>query len=82
MKANIHPDYRPVVFRDRNTVKTFFTRSTMVSDESIEWEDGNTYPLINVDISSDSHPFWTGYAKVIDNEGRVAAFERRYGGKQ
>ncbi len=82
MKANIHPDYRPVVFRDRNTGKTFFTRSTMVSDELIEWEDGNTYPLINVDISSDSHPFWTGNAKVIDNEGRVAAFERRYGGKQ
>ena len=82
MKPDIHPNYHPVVFRDRNTGKEFFTRSTVVSEESIEWHDGNTYPLIHVDISSDSHPFWTGTAKVIDNEGRVAAFERRYGGKK
>ncbi|MBB4931993.1 large subunit ribosomal protein L31 [Lipingzhangella halophila] len=79
MKPGIHPEYRPVVFRDRAGDFTFLTRSTATSDRTIEWEDGNTYPLIDVDISSASHPFYTGKGRVIDTAGRVERFEQRYG---
>lgn len=84
MKPGIHPEYGPVVFRDRSSGDMFLTGSTLAgkrtaSDPTIEWSDGNTYPVIDVDISASSHPFWTGRAKVLDTEGRVAAFERRYG---
>ncbi|AZZ38766.1 type B 50S ribosomal protein L31 [Acidipropionibacterium jensenii] len=79
MKNGIHPDYRPVVFRDISAGMSFLTRSTANSQKSIEWEDGNTYPVIDVDISSASHPFYTGKAKVIDTAGRVEKFNRRYG---
>ncbi|MFI9362729.1 type B 50S ribosomal protein L31 [Kitasatospora sp. NPDC053057] len=79
MKPGIHPAYRPVVFRDRVGGLTFLTRSTATSDRTIEWEDGNTYPVIDVEISSASHPFYTGAARVIDTAGRVERFERRYG---
>ena len=60
MKQGIHPDYHPVVFRDRSADFTFLTRSTAVSDRTIEWEDGNTYPVVDVEVSSASHPFYTG----------------------
>jgi len=80
MKQGIHPPYGPVVFRDRSSGDAFLTRSTMTSDTTIEWSDGNTYPLISVDISAASHPFWTGKARVLDSEGRVEAFRRRFGG--
>ncbi|MGM1061992.1 type B 50S ribosomal protein L31 [Saccharothrix sp. Mg75] len=79
MKQGIHPDYHPVVFQDQSTGKAFLTRSTATSSRTVEWEDGNTYPLITVDVTSDSHPFWTGNQRVVDTAGRVEKFNRRYG---
>ncbi|WP_175953788.1 type B 50S ribosomal protein L31 [Schaalia sp. Marseille-Q2122] len=82
MKPDIHPDYHPIVFRDRQANFQFLTRSTMTSDQSIEWEDGNTYPVVDIEISSASHPFWTGRQRLIDTEGRVEKFYARYGQRQ
>jgi large subunit ribosomal protein L31 len=79
MKPGIHPDYRPVVFRDRSAGYAFLTRSTATSETTIEWTDGNTYPVIDVDVSSASHPFYTGRTRVVDTAGRVERFRRRYG---
>ncbi|MFG2477412.1 type B 50S ribosomal protein L31 [Streptomyces fagopyri] len=79
MRPRIHPESRPVVFRDRAADVAFLTRSTAGSSRTIEWEDGNTYPLIDVEISSASHPFHTGNSRVVDTAGRVERFERRYG---
>ena len=79
MKNGIHPDYHPVVFQDSATGSAFLTRSTVVSDRSIDWEDGNRYPLVVVDVTNESHPFWTGAARLMDTAGRVEKFERRYG---
>jgi large subunit ribosomal protein L31 len=79
MKPDIHPDYRPVVFMDASAEFSFLTKSTIETNETIEWEDGNTYPLAKVDISSASHPFFTGQMKIVDTAGRVERFERRYG---
>ncbi|WP_027587732.1 type B 50S ribosomal protein L31 [Acidipropionibacterium thoenii] len=79
MKDGIHPQYRPVVFRDISAGMSFLTRSTVTSEKTIEWEDGHSYPVVDVDISSASHPFYTGRAKVIDTAGRVEKFNRRYG---
>ena len=78
MKKGIHPDYHPVVFLDTSTGFKFMTRSTMTSKETIEWEDGNEYPLIKVDVSSASHPFYTGKQKYVDSAGRVEKFQRKY----
>lgn len=81
MKSGIHPTYGPVVFRDRGTGKLFLTASTLAdqpAEKTVEI-DGVTYPVVDVDVTSDSHPFWTGTAKVMDTEGRVEAFNRRYG---
>lgn len=82
MRPGIHPDYHPVVFRDRAGDFAFLTRSTVTSERTIEWEDGNTYPVIDVEISSASHPFYTGNQRVVDTAGRVERFQRRYGGKK
>ena len=79
MKSGIHPDYHPVVFKDTSTGDAFLTRSTATSERTVEWEDGNTYPLILVDISSASHPFWTGARRIMDTAGQVEKFHRRYG---
>ncbi|MFF2430024.1 type B 50S ribosomal protein L31 [Streptomyces mirabilis] len=79
MKLRMHPESRPVVFRDRAADVAFLTRSTAHSSKTIEWEDGGTYPLIDVEISSASHPFYTGTSRVLDTAGRVERFERRYG---
>ncbi|MFE3830991.1 type B 50S ribosomal protein L31 [Streptomyces sp. NPDC059092] len=79
MKPRIHPVSRPVVFRDRAGGVAFLTRSTADSERRVEWEDGNTYPVIDVEISSASHPFHTGAGRVVDTAGRVERFERRYG---
>ncbi|MFJ2217111.1 type B 50S ribosomal protein L31 [Streptomyces sp. NPDC101062] len=79
MKPRIHPVSRPVVFRDRARGVAFLTRSTAESERRVEWEDGNTYPVIDVEISSASHPFYTGTGRVVDTAGRVERFERRYG---
>ncbi|MER6435970.1 MULTISPECIES: type B 50S ribosomal protein L31 [unclassified Streptomyces] len=79
MKPGIHPAYGPVVFRDRAGDFAFLTRSTLTSDRTVEWEDGRVYPVVDVEISSASHPFYTGTARVLDTAGRVERFERRYG---
>ena len=79
MKQGIHPDYHPVVFRDVSADFAFLTRSTVTSDRTIDWEDGNTYPVVDVDVSSASHPFYTGRSRVLDTAGRVEKFRRRYG---
>ncbi|WP_448222599.1 type B 50S ribosomal protein L31 [Gordonia iterans] len=78
MKPGIHPAYGPVVFRDASTGSQFLTRSTATSAETVEWEDGNVYPLIVVEVSSDSHPFWTGSQRLVDSAGRVEKFNRKY----
>lgn len=80
MKADIHPSYAPVVFRDLASGATFLTRSTATSDRTIEWEDGTTYPVIDVEISSESHPFYTGKQRILDSAGRVEKFKSRYKG--
>jgi large subunit ribosomal protein L31 len=82
MKADIHPKYKDVVFQDVSADFAFLTRSTLGSKETIKWEDGNEYPLIKIEISSASHPFYTGKHKVIDTSGRVDKFRRRYGAAQ
>ena len=78
MKADIHPKYNDVVFQDVTSNFAFLTRSTMSSKETIQWEDGNVYPLLKVEISSASHPFYTGKQKLIDTSGRVDKFRKRY----
>jgi len=82
MKTNIHPDYHPVVFRDRSADYAFLTRSTATSERTIEWTDGNTYPVIDVDVSAASHPFYTGRQNILDTAGRVEQFRRRYGNRK
>lgn len=77
MKKDTHPRYAPVVFRDTSTGDMFVTRSTRIPEQRVEL-DGVTYPVIDVEISSGSHPFWTGTARTMDTEGRVEAFRRRY----
>ncbi|MET9899763.1 type B 50S ribosomal protein L31 [Streptomyces sp. NPDC006446] len=79
MRPGIHPESRPVVFRDRAAGVAFLTRSTAPSARTIEWEDGAVHPVIDVEISSASHPFYTGTSRVLDTAGRVERFERRYG---
>jgi large subunit ribosomal protein L31 len=80
MKKDIHPNnYRPVVFEDLNNGFRLLTRSTVASEETTKWEDGNDYPLIKVHITSTSHPFFTGEERVVDIEGRVDKFKARAG---
>jgi large subunit ribosomal protein L31 len=79
MKKNIHPRYEQVVFRDKSADFAFLTRSTATSDTTTTWTDGQDYPVIDIEISSASHPFYTGQAKVIDTAGRVERFRKRYG---
>lgn len=82
MKADIHPKYHAVVFQDVTTDYSILTRSTMTSKETVKWEDGKEYPLVKIDISSASHPFYTGKHKIIDTGGRVDKFNRRYAAKK
>ena len=79
MKPGIHPNYRPVVFQDTSSDLRFLTQSTIATSETIEWEDGNEYPLAKVEISSASHPFYTGKQILVDTTGRVERFRKRYG---
>jgi large subunit ribosomal protein L31 len=81
MKQGIHPNYKEVVFQDLSSDFKFLTRSTIHSKETIKWEDGNEYPLVKVEISSKSHPFYTGKHKTVDSGGRVDKFRKRYGRK-
>lgn len=78
MRQNIHPVYREVVFKDISTDHAFITRSTVQTPDTIEWEDGNTYPLVKLEITSDSHPFYTGKQRFVDTAGRVEKFMRKY----
>ncbi|MEU6701579.1 type B 50S ribosomal protein L31 [Pseudonocardia sp. NPDC046786] len=79
MKPGIHPSYGPVVYQDMSTGDRFLTRSTETSRETVEWSDGNSYPLVRVDITAASHPFWTGNTRVLDAAGQVEKFRRRFG---
>ena len=80
MKPNIHPkQYRYVVFQDASADFAILTRSTVRTKETIVWEDGKEYPLYKLDVSSASHPFYTGKQKLLDSAGRVERFRRKYG---
>lgn len=79
MKENIHPDnYRFVVFRDMSNGDEFLSRSTANSRETVKWKDGNEYPVIKLEISNTSHPFYTGKNMLVDTAGRIDKFKRRY----
>tara|TARA_B100000965_G_C19585362_1_gene755486 strand:- start:1074 stop:1355 length:282 start_codon:yes stop_codon:yes gene_type:complete len=79
MKKDIHPeDYRFVVFKDMSNDYSFLTKSTAPSKETVKWEDGNEYPLIKLEISHTSHPFYTGKMKLVDTAGRIDKFKNRY----
>ena len=79
MKQGIHPDYHPVVFEDSSTGYKFLAGSTATSSETVKWEDGNEYPLIRVEVTSDSHPFYTGKQKFTQADGAVDKFNKKYG---
>ena len=81
MEKNIHPKVHQVVFKDVSSDFSFLGTSTMDSKEIIKWEDGKSYPLIKVEISSASHPFFTGNQRVLDTEGRIGRFKKKYGKK-
>ena len=82
MKKEIHPDYREVVFWDLSSDDKFITRSTIQTNETIEWVDGKQYPVYKVEVSSKSHPFYTGKNVLVDTAGRVDKFRKRYGTKE
>lgn len=78
MKSEIHPDYQAVIFRDLASGESFLTRSTLTSTKTLKWEDGKEYPVFDVEISSASHPFYTGKQRIMDAAGRVEKFNSRY----
>jgi large subunit ribosomal protein L31 len=78
MKQGIHPNYRPVVFLDHAANFSFLTHSTVQTSDTIKWTDGNEYPLYRVEISSASHPFFTGKMKFVDAAGRVEKFQKKF----
>lgn len=78
MKADIHPNYRFVVFKDIATGKLFLTKSTIETKHTIKYEDGKEYPMQEVEISSASHPFFTGKQQLVDTAGRVERFNKKY----
>lgn len=79
MKPGIHPEYREVVFQDIGADFSFVTRSTISARETIKWTDGKEYPLVKIEVSSQSHPFYTGKQKILDTAGRVEKFRQKYG---
>jgi large subunit ribosomal protein L31 len=82
MKKDLHPsNYRFVVFKDMSNGHTFLTRSTANSKETVKWEDGNEYPVIKLEISSTSHPFFTGTNVLVDTAGRIDKFKKKYAKK-
>jgi large subunit ribosomal protein L31 len=78
MKSGIHPNYREVVFQDLSSDFAILTKSTIDTKETIKWEDGQEYPLVKIEVSSASHPFYTGKHKLLDAGGRVDKFKKRY----
>ena len=82
MKAGIHPEnYRFVIFKDMSNNDMFLSRSCVQTKETIQWEDGKEYPLIKLEISNTSHPFFTGKMKLLDTAGRIDKFNKRYAKK-
>lgn len=82
MKKDIHPDYHYVVYKDIGADFSMLTRSTAKSEKTTRWQDGNEYPLIEVEISSATHPFFTGQQKLVDTTGRIEKFQKKYGKSQ
>lgn len=80
MKQDIHPDYNYVIFNDLASGERVLTRTTATSERTAEWDDGNTYPVIDVEISAASHPFYTGKQRILDTAGRVERFNARFKG--
>jgi large subunit ribosomal protein L31 len=82
MKQGLHPEsYRLVVFKDMSNGHSFLSRSTANSRETVKWEDGNEYPVIKLEISNTSHPFYTGKNMLVDTAGRIDKFKKRYAKK-
>ena len=82
MKKDIHPEsYTPVIFKDMSCDHAFLTKSAVNTKETIQWEDGNEYPLFKLEISHKSHPFFTGKQNLIDTAGRIDKFRQRYAKK-
>ncbi|ANH80750.1 50S ribosomal protein L31 [Niabella ginsenosidivorans] len=82
MKQGLHPEsYRLVVFKDMSNGEAFLSRSTANSKETIKWEDGNEYPVVKLEISSTSHPFFTGKNMLVDTAGRIDKFKKKYAKK-
>jgi large subunit ribosomal protein L31 len=81
VKKDIHPKYEPVVFQDLNSDYKFLTKSCATSKETIVWEDGNEYPVVKLEISNTSHPFYTGKNVLVDTAGRIDKFKKRYAKK-
>ncbi len=79
MKDGIHPEYREVVFQDIGADFSFITRSTIAARDTIKWTDGKEYPLVKIEVSSKSHPFYTGKQMILDTAGRVEKFKQKYG---
>ncbi len=82
MKKGIHPEYRPVVFKDPSCDFAILSKSTIKTHDTVKWTDGNTYPLVKLEISSGSHPFFTGKQKLLDTAGRVEKFKKKYSKKK
>jgi large subunit ribosomal protein L31 len=81
MKENIHPQFRKVVFKDISCDFSYLTMSTAKTKETIKWEDGNEYPVVKFEVSSASHPFYTGKHRIVDAEGRAEKFRKKYAKK-
>lgn len=81
MKKDLHPKLHDVVYKDVSSDFAILGKSTQTSKETVQWEDGKTYPLLKVEISSGSHPFFTGKQRVMDTEGRIDRFKKKYGKK-
>jgi len=81
MKEGLHPVYRDVIYKDMSSGTSFLTRSCAQTKETMAWEDGKEYPVVKVEVSSASHPFYTGQERMLDTAGRVEKFNRKYGKK-
>lgn len=83
MKKGIHPEnYRMVIFKDMSNETAFLSRSTAKSNDTMKWEDGNEYPVIKLEVSNTSHPFYTGKNVLLDTAGRIDKFNKRYAKKK
>lgn len=81
MKKDLHPEFKPVVFKDISCDYAYLTKSTARSKEMIKWEDGKEYPVVKFEVSSASHPFYTGKHRIVDAEGRAERFKKKYSKK-